>query len=103
MGEHSCACLKGTVGEKDVGSDDDTVRGGALGDPVVSFVKAIADDHAFDEWVSENAERRVTDNFYQYGVAQRDFVNLVLHRAGIGINEDLDHHSQRINGARGLA
>jgi hypothetical protein len=64
-----------------------------LGDPVVGSVESVADDHAVDEIVRRHADRAVADDRHRHAVAEGDLVDLLLDRAGVGIDKDADHRA----------
>jgi hypothetical protein len=46
---------------------------------------------AIQSSASSNPERAVADDLHRDVVAQRDLVDFVFNRAGIGVDEDCDH------------
>ena len=74
-------------------------RAGALGDPVVRLVHAGADHDALDHFISGNGDRAVGDDEdFQRDAFKRvplgDAINLLLHRAGIGVDVDDNGRSE---------
>ena len=73
----------------------------ALGNPVVGFVHAAADHDALDHLISRDRDRAVADDkdFKLRALEHMplgDAINLLLHRAGIGVDIDGDG-SRRIH------
>ena len=82
--------LSAAVGEQDVGGDHDVAGARRLGDPVVGGVEAVAHHHPLDQRMIGDADPAVADYLTPPPVPPRDPVNLVLHRAGVGIDQDSD-------------
>ena len=88
--EHPSTSLQAAVGKRDVGGDDDVARPGLLGDPVVGRAETGPHDQ-FDPRIRRHPQRGVRDDFHGHGVAPRDPVDLVLDRAGVGVDVDGEH------------
>ena len=80
-------------GQRDVGRDDDVARPGLLGDPVVGRAEARAHDQ-LDQRVGRHPQRGVGHDRDAHRVAAGDAVDLVLDRAGVGVDVDGQHGSQ---------
>ena len=63
---------------------------GLLGDPVVGGVEAVRHDDAVDQGVLGHAEVGVGDHRHRHLAAEGDAVDLVLYRAGVGVDEDAE-------------
>src|SRR5690606_15837938 len=76
------------VGEQDVGGDHHRLRGGTLGDPVVGGVEPATHHHALHKRADRHAERAVADHADRRRFACGDPVDFLLHRAGVGVDEN---------------
>jgi glycosyltransferase involved in cell wall biosynthesis len=86
--DHGRSGLQAAVGKQYVSSDHDRSRPGPFGDPVVRRVEAGPDDHPLDERMRRHPKMRVADDLHFGPVAESDLVDLLLHRAGVGVDED---------------
>ena len=82
--------------QRHVRGDDDVAAPGALGDPVVRLVHAGADDDALDKRIARHRDRAVADDEdFERSALERmalgDAINLLLHRAGVGVDVEGDH------------
>ena len=80
------ARLHAAAGQRDVRGDDDSARRRPLGDPVIRRVKAAVDDDALDHRRLRHQHEAVGHHPDLQAIAAGDTVDLVLHRAGIGID-----------------
>ena len=91
IADHPRACLQTAVGEQYVSGHHDRVRPCPLRDPVVGRIEAVADHHPVHQRMSRNANRAVADDRDRHFMAKGDAVDFVLHRTGIGVDEDAGH------------
>jgi hypothetical protein len=84
--ECEAASLQCAAGEGDVVGDDDVARLHALRDPVVCHIRTGFDDGELG--VRRHANEGIGYNLHGAARTARDFVNLLLHRTGIGVDED---------------
>ena len=82
------AFLEASRGKGDVGRDHNVVLVDVIDDPVVGRVKVVAHEDQFDPVGLGNGHRRVGHERHAQGVALGHAVDLVLHGAAIGIDED---------------
>ena len=87
--EDSGAERDAAAGERHVGGDDDVAGRGVLDDPVVGDVGALRHDDRLDHRIARGAEAAVGDEGDDEVAAAGDAEDFVLHRAGVGIDEDL--------------
>ena len=73
-------------------------RPGALGDPVVGRVERVGDDDPLDQRMRRHPQPGVADDPDRHLVPPRDLVDLVLDRAGVGVDQD-DRRRRRWHGA----
>ena len=95
VAQHRRTRLEAAVGQQDVGGDHDGARPCILFNPVVRSIETIRDDHAPDPLAHRHAEGAVADHADVHIVRGclvplGDAVDLLLNRAGIGIDEDGD-------------
>ena len=76
------------AGERDVGGDRNIAHPSMLDDPVISRVEPTPHHDELDEWLLRYPQRRIGDHEHLDLVPPRDAVDLLLDRAGIGINVD---------------
>jgi hypothetical protein len=62
----------------------------ALRDPIVCLIRARADNHVFDQWIARHRDGAAGDDVdFEGGALERvafgDAINLLLHRAGVGV------------------
>lgn len=89
--EYAGAFFEALRGEGNVGGDDDVAGGGALGDPVVGFVEAVAHQDEFDAGVVGGAHPGVCHEGDGDGVAFCNAVGFVFDGAGICVYVDVGH------------
>ena len=82
------ALLQAAVGEQDVAGDHHRLRVGLLRDPVVGGVELVRHQHPLDQRMVGHADARVADHPHRHLAAQGDSIDLVLHRAGVGVDQD---------------
>ncbi len=82
--------LHRAIRERHIVCNDDGPRPRALGDPVVGDIHPRRHDHALDQLVPRHIDEAVGDHEHFEAVARCDAVDLVLHRTGIGIDENDD-------------
>jgi len=75
-------------GERNVGGDDDGPFGGTLHDVVVGLVGTGRDQCALDERRLRNGDRAVADDKDLQSVPFGDAIDFLLHRAGVGVDQD---------------
>ena len=86
--DHLGAGLDAAAGERNIRGDDDVALAGALRDPVVGGVHAGAGGDALDQRILRHADEIARDHADRQAVPDRDAINLVLHRAGVGVDID---------------
>ena len=89
--EHARAGGEAARRERDVAGDHHVAAARALGDPVVGRVEVALHDDEFDAQPRRHAHPRIRDDEDAQVVARGDAVDLVLHRARIGVHVDRDH------------
>ena len=88
--KHHRALFDGAGGEGDVGGDDDIVGLDLFHDPVIRCVGAFGHELETDGGVVRRAHPRVGHQGDGEAVAASHTVDLRLHRAGIGIDKDVE-------------
>jgi len=86
------ACLDAAARERNVGGHDDACLSRPRCDPVVGGVRIRANHDLLDRRDAGNPDRSIRDHIDFQAVAVGDPVNLVLHRAGVGVDENFDRH-----------
>ena len=86
--DHLGAGFHAAAGERDVRGDDDIALAGALRDPVVGGIHAGPRSDALDQRILRHADEIARDHADRQAVPDRDAIDLVLHRAGVGIDID---------------
>jgi hypothetical protein len=76
------------IGEGDVGGDRDVAGFDAFRDPVIGGVESAFHDDELDQILRRHPERRVRDDVDLDAVPAGNPVDLLLDRAGVGINID---------------
>jgi hypothetical protein len=74
--------------EQNVARHHHVARACGLGDPVVRRVKAIANHDPRNQWMIWHPQMAVADDDHRYPAPPRDLIDLVLYRAGVGIDQD---------------
>ena len=92
-GPRACAPAdEAARGEPDVGGDDDVTRARALGNPVVDIVElATRDHHQLDRRRERHLHPGVRHDDDRHPQPPCDAIDLLLHRTGVGIDEDSRH------------
>ena len=80
-------------GERDVGGNDDIGLGCPLYDPVVGCVGTLGHDHPVDEMALGKPHPAVGDEIHRKAMPLPHPHRLLLHRAGVGIDEEGDGQS----------
>ena len=88
VADHRRAGLQAAVGEQDVAGDHHRLRVGLLDDPVVGRVELVGDHHPLDERMAGHPHIAVADHPYRHFAPEGDLVDLLLHRAGVGVDKD---------------
>ncbi len=100
--ERAGVLLDAAVGERDVLGHHDVPRADTLGDPVIRNVRAVRDDGLGHERMAVKAEHAAVGHEMDMNpVPFGDPDDLVLHRAGVGIDIDFEH--ERIEGRCGYS
>ena len=86
--DHFGARFHAAAGERDVDGDDDIAFSRALRDPVVGGVHAGTGGDALDQRILRHADEIARDHADRQAMPVRDAIDLVLHRAGVGIDID---------------
>ena len=86
--DHLGACFHAAAGERDIRGNDDIAFAGALRDPVVGGIHAGTGGDALDQRILRHADEIARDHADRQAVPDRDAIDLVLHRAGVGIDID---------------
>src|SRR6056297_778952 len=73
--------------ERDIGGNDDAARHGTLGDPVVGLVEPLVHDDEGYLRITRHADAAIGNQKNLRNMARSHAVALVLHRAGIGVDE----------------
>jgi hypothetical protein len=89
--EHDGPFFQAAGRQRNVSRDDDIVRDDACDDPIVGRVEAAVDDHQFEPVGLGNPHDRVRDQRDGVLVSLRNAIDFLLHRTGIGVDEDLRH------------
>src|SRR3954469_12232202 len=102
-GDDAGTPLHAAVGERHIGRDHDVALPGPLDDPVVGAVEALGDGHALDQGRFRHAQPAVADDQDLEPVAAGDAVHLLLDRAGVGVDVNLEHRWSASAARRELA
>ena len=88
--DHLGAGLDAAARQRNVVGNDDGAGVGARGDPVVGRIEAGADRDALDHGIARHLDRAVGDHPDAQPMPLGDAIDFLLHRAGIGIDQDRD-------------
>jgi hypothetical protein len=86
--DHLGAALDAAARQRNVGGDDDIALARAFGDPVIGGVHAGTGRDALDQRVPWYPNELARDHADGKAMAGRDPVDLIFHRAGIGVDID---------------
>jgi hypothetical protein len=86
--EHLGACLDAAARQRNVGGNDDIALSGAFRNPVVGGVHSGTGRDAFDHRILRHANEIAGNHADGEAMAGGDAIDLVLDRAGIGVDID---------------
>ena len=86
--DHLGARFDAAAGQRNIRGDDDIALAGALRDPVVGGVHAGTGGDALDQRILRHADEIARDHADGQAVPGGDAIDLVLHRAGVGVDID---------------
>src|SRR6266571_2822522 len=89
--EDDGALLEAARGERNVRRDHDVVAGDMLDDPVVGGVEALSHDDQLEPVPLRDPDARVRHHGHAETVPPRHAVDLLLHRAAVRVDEDVEH------------
>ena len=87
------AGLDAAIGERNIAGDDDGAARDPFGDPVIGGVEPVGDDDALDPGLARHGHEAVGDDEDLDAMPLGDTIDFRLHRAGVGIDVDLDRSS----------
>src|SRR6185437_7448652 len=85
---HLAACLYAPARQRDIGGNDDIALAGVLCNPVVGGIHAGTRRDAFDQRVARHSNEIAGDDADGQAVPDRDAVDFILDRTGVGIDVD---------------
>ena len=96
---------KAPLCQKDIRGDDNRLRVGALGNIIIGRVKAVRHGNEINQRLARGTQKGITDDGDRYIMPPRNFIAFLAHRAGIGININVERHTgllapikSRVNG-----